>query len=38
MEKNSPGATEHTVFVVDVEKETFEKGFKEGLWIWEHLS
>lgn len=29
--KNSPGATEHTVFVANMEEETFKKGFKGGL-------
>lgn len=29
--KNSPGATEHTVFVADMEIENFEKGYKEDL-------
>lgn len=29
--KNSPGVTEHTVFVADMERETFEKGFKGNL-------
>ena len=29
--KISPGATEHTIFVADMEKETFEKGFEGHL-------
>lgn len=29
--KNSPGATEHTVFVANMEEETSKKGFKGGL-------